>query len=331
LGEGEGVSSIVSLGRLERVELRDAWPHEASNFTPWLAQPDNLALLSETLGLELAFEAMEKPVDSFSADILAKDVATDRWVLIENQLEQTDHTHLGQILTYAAGLDAETIVWIAKEFREPHRAAIDYLNRISAPEFNFFGIQVELFRIGSSDLAPRFNLVAKPNDWSREVLAKAVSQAAASERGQHWQEYWSGFFKVAEARSLKVATKTAPKEGWCRIEQLKSGDPNIAAWVHRSNAKLRALVWLKGQKRLDVFDGLELVSAQVSQHTGLSVFGDRLEHMKSSLFGVEIDAGVFEDRPLSAQYEWYAESVAKLLLAVKPHLSSGGMGYYAPD
>jgi hypothetical protein len=322
LGEGGGVSSIVSLGRLERVELRDAWPHEASNFTPWLAQPDNLALLGETLGLELAFEAMEKPVDSFSADILAKDVATDRWVLIENQLEQTDHTHLGQILTYAAGLDAETIVWIAKEFREPHRAAIDYLNRISAPEFNFFGIQVELFRIGSSDLAPRFNLVAKPNDWSREVLAKAVSQAASSERGQHWQEYWSGFFKVAEARSLKVATKTAPKEGWCRIEQLKSGDPNIAAWVHCSNSKLRALVWLKGQQRLEVFDRLEAVGGQISQDTGMAVFRDRLEHMKSSLFGVEIDAGAFEGKSPNAHFEWLAESITKLILAVKPHLGS---------
>ena len=320
MGDGKGVSSIVSLGRLERVELRDAWPHEANNFTPWLAQPDNLALLGETLGLELAFEAMEKPVESFSADILAKDVATDRWVLIENQLEQTNHTHLGQILTYAAGLDAETIVWIAKEFREPHRAAIDYLNRISAPEFNFFGVQLELFRIGSSDLAPRFNLVAKPNDWSREVLAKAVSQAAASERGQHWQEYWCGFFEVAAARSLKVATKTAPKEGWCRIEQLKSRDPNIAAWVHCSNSKLRALVWLQGQHRLEVFERLKTAGEQISQDAGMPVFWDRLEHMKSSFFGVEIESEAFKGQPLDAQYEWYAENIVKLLIAVKPHL-----------
>ena len=317
------MSSIVSLGRLERVELRDAWPHEANNFTPWLAQPDNLALLGETLGLELAFEAMEKPVESFSADILAKDVATDRWVLIENQLEQTDHTHLGQILTYAAGLDAETIVWIAKEFREPHRAAIDYLNRISAPEFNFFGIQVELFRIGGSALAPRFNLVAKPNDWSREVLAKAVSQAASSERGQHWQEYWDGFFKFAVGRSLKVATKTAPKEGWCRIEQLKSRDPNIAVWVHCSSSKLRAVVWLQGQHRLDVFERFSAASVQMFHDVETSVFWDRTEHLKSSFFGLETDSGAFQGKPLNAQYEWYAESLEKLILAVKPHLHSG--------
>jgi Domain of unknown function (DUF4268) len=154
-------------------------------------------------------------------------------------------------------------------------------------------------------------------------LAKAVSQAASSERGQHWQEYWTGFFKVAEARSLKVATKTAPKEGWCRIEQLKSGDPNIAAWVHCSNSKLRALVWLKGQHRLEVFGRLEAVDEQISRDTGMTVFRDRLEHMKSSLFGVEIDAGAFKGKSLNAQYEWYAENIVKLILAVKPHLSSG--------
>jgi hypothetical protein len=114
---------MTNLGRLEKVDLRHAWENEAGSFTPWLAEEDNITLLGDTIGVELEVEAQEQPVGPFSADILCKDTVNSRWVLIENQLERTDHTHLGQLMTYAAGLDAVTIVWIAKKFTEEHRAA----------------------------------------------------------------------------------------------------------------------------------------------------------------------------------------------------------------
>jgi hypothetical protein len=119
------------LGRLERVELRNVWISEATSFTPWLARPENMAVLAETLGVDLELEAQEKAVGPFRADILCKDIGTDRWVLIENQLERTDHTHLGQLLTYASGLEAVTIVWIAARFTEEHRSTLDWLNKIT--------------------------------------------------------------------------------------------------------------------------------------------------------------------------------------------------------
>jgi hypothetical protein len=318
------LSSIVPLGRLQKVELRDAWPHEAGNFTPWLAQSENLALLGEAIGIELVFEAMEKPVENFSADILAKDVATDRWVLIENQLEQTDHSHLGQILTYAAGLDAQTIIWIAKEFREPHRAAIDYLNHISAPEFNFFGVQLELFRIGDSDFAPSFNVVAKPNDWSKQIMAKATDRAEATERHQEWMDYWSGFFPIAETFGVKLVNKKPPKEGWCRIEQLKSGDPNAAAWVHWSNAKFRALIWLQGSNRMELFDELYHSRTDIQQAVSLPVIWDRMETKKSSMISMEVVTDGFpgfENENYQLQYQWFAKYIRELVAAVKPFLS----------
>ena len=126
------------LGRLERVELRRIWSSESSDFTPWLAREDNLRLLGETVGIELELEAQEKTVGPFRADILCKDTATDSWVLIENQLERTDHSHLGQLLTYAAGLSAVTVVWVAERFTEEHRAALDWLNERTAERINFF-------------------------------------------------------------------------------------------------------------------------------------------------------------------------------------------------
>lgn len=177
------MSSLSQLSRLVRVDLREAWPHEAANFTPWLAEEENLRLLGDTLGLELQLEAIEKPVESFSADILAKDTISGNMVVIENQLEQTDHNHLGQILTYAAGLNARTVIWIAREFRDPHRAAIDYLNEISSPDHNFFGVQLELYRIENSPYAPRFNIVAKPNDLV-QAPDRAVQIEPGTDRGQ---------------------------------------------------------------------------------------------------------------------------------------------------
>ena len=168
-------SDSKNLGRLKRINLREAWKNEAGDFTPWLAQPDNIKLLAETIGVDLELEAQEKEVGPFRADVLCKDTASGDWVLIENQLEKTDHNHLGQLLTYAAGLKAVTIVWIASKFNEEHRAAIDWLNEITNEQFNFFGLEIELWRIGDSPCAPKFNIVASPNEWSRTITGSAAS------------------------------------------------------------------------------------------------------------------------------------------------------------
>ena len=186
----------AQLARLERVPLREAWPNEAGDFTPWLAQPENLRLLGETIGLELECECQEKPVGSFSCDILCRDTASDAWVIIENQIERTDHNHLGQLLTYAAGLKATTVVWVAREFREEHRAAIDWLNEITTEEFSFFGLEVELWRIADSPAAPKFNIVSKPNDWSRDVRESARDSGELSENRVLQREYWTKFAEL---------------------------------------------------------------------------------------------------------------------------------------
>lgn len=130
----------LRLGRLERHDLRAAWANEASDFTPWLARPENIALLGDALGPRLEVEAQEKAVGQFRADILCRDIDTERRVLIENQLERTNHVHLGQILTYAAGLEAFTIVWLAARFTEEHRAVLDWLNRGTHDGLHFFWV-----------------------------------------------------------------------------------------------------------------------------------------------------------------------------------------------
>lgn len=171
---------IKILGKLEQLDVRDIWQSEGSDFTPWLAQEENLVRLGEEIGIDLEHEATEKDVGLFRADILCKDAENGNWVLIENQLGRTDHSHLGQLLTYAAGLQAVTIVWIAQPFTEEHRAALDWLNSITNDQFNFFGVELEVWKIGGSDPAPKFNVISKPNDWSNSIKRAAFKYQKAT-------------------------------------------------------------------------------------------------------------------------------------------------------
>lgn len=164
----------IQFGRLTDLPLREAWKHEAHQFTPWLAE--NIDHLSEVIGIPLELTGTEVAVESFSADILARNPVDDSVVLIENQLEQTDHTHLGQIMTYLAGLEAQTVVWIAPSFREPHLSAIRWLNEHTADGFSFFAIKARVVRIGDSPFAPIFEVVGKPDRWQRKLRTEAVAQ-----------------------------------------------------------------------------------------------------------------------------------------------------------
>jgi hypothetical protein len=217
--------SDPNLGRLERVELRAAWSSESGDFTPWLASDDNIALLGDAIGIDLEVEAQEKQVGPFRADILCKDTSNDTWVLIENQLERTDHTHLGQLITYAAGLKAVTIVWIAARITEEHRAALDWLNEITDGSFRFFGLEVELWRIGNSPSAPKFNVVCEPNDWSQNVTAGArrVVEGELTPARQIQLEFWTAFreYAIEHSRVIKP-TKPLPQQ-WMSMSIGRSG------------------------------------------------------------------------------------------------------------
>ncbi len=212
---------MSKLGKLEKVDLRDIWKGEAQDFTPWLAKDDNLSLLGDTLDMELELEGQEKSVGPFRADIVCRDTADNSLVLIENQLAKTDHQHVGQLITYAAGLDAVTIIWIAAEFADEHRAAMDWLNEISGDKFRFFGLEIEFWKIGNSPIAPKFNIVAKPNDWSRSI--RQNSKGEISERGKAYLSFWQDLRGKLEKMNSKVGPRKPSPESFTDFSIGKTG------------------------------------------------------------------------------------------------------------
>lgn len=238
----------VQLGRLERVDVRAAWENEATGFTPWLAQADNLALLGQTVGIDLQLEAQERSVGPFRADILCKDTSADHWVLIENQLERTDHNHLGQLLTYAAGLDAVTIIWVAARFTDEHRAALDWLNEKTEDGVRFFGLEIELWQIGDSPLAPKFNVVSKPNDWTtsiaqtvRGIEAGTLSPIKELQRA-YWQEFISSLPEDSPLRPQSALPQsylylTSGRGGIEYVARFSSREPWIQVSVNINTAR----------------------------------------------------------------------------------------------
>lgn len=207
---------IPSLGKLEKVEIRQVWPKEDAHFTPWLGREENILLLGNEIGIELEVQAQEERVGPFRADILCKDMATEHFVLIENQFGKTDHSHLGQIMTYASGLNALTVIWIAEKFVDEHRAALDWLNNITDEFVGFFGIEIELYKIGDSAPAPMFNIVSKPNNWSK-TIKRSAENAALTETKLLQQEYWQQMKDYVEKGKTSFRMQKPLPQHWTNI------------------------------------------------------------------------------------------------------------------
>jgi len=266
-----------NLGRLTKIDnIRDIWPDEARDFTPWLAQENNIRLLGDTIGIELEVETQEKDVGPYSADILCKDTVNNHWVLIENQLEKTNHTHLGQLMTYAAGLDAVSIVWIAQRFTEEHRAALDWLNSITEENINFFGLEIELWQIGDSAIAPKFNIISKPNDWSKTVKDTA-EKGGLSETQKLQLEFWKSFKEFMDQNSkLKC---TSPKSKYYMQHPIGHSGFHLtsiaSAWDSQTNQytwELRACFVVDGKTSKERFAILEADQTNIEKEIGEEVF-----------------------------------------------------------
>ena len=216
------------LGKLVKVDPRTIWLHEAHEFTPWLA--DNLAELNDALGVEIELVDREVSVGAFAVDIFGREVGSGHEVIIENQLAPTDHGHLGQLLTYAAGLDAKIVVWISPQFRDEHKQALDWLNRDTVDSHSFFGVELELFQIGDSAPAPNFKVVAQPSEWQRRVVASTGGSVTARQLAYH--EFFLDFLERLQAKAPNItSSRRVGYDNWLGVGSGRSGFGFVAEFM----------------------------------------------------------------------------------------------------
>ncbi len=313
--------TTTTLDHLVRVDPREVWANEASDFTPWLAQPQNIAILAETLHLaDPEVEATERAIGDFSADIVAKD--RDGYVLIENQLQQTDHMHLGQILTYLSGLDGPTkVVWIATHIREEHRAAIDWLNANTPNNYSFFAVEIELFRIGSSPAAPHFSVVAKPNEWSRHVSSRSrqLTETALDERQQRYLEFWTAFSKRLYEHDPSISARPSKDYWWA----LSLGRTNFSLTFSAGARDHWICVEVYCHDDADklVFDYLEAQKEEIESEFGDALEWERLDGRKGSRIAVrwrQVDPMDREQWP--DLFDWYLDRSDRLRRCFAPRI-----------
>ena len=310
------VAEKQELSDIHNVDLRDIWENEAKDFTPWLAE--NISKLGEVLRLKLELRDTEVPVGPYWLDILAHDLEGDRPVVIENQLETTDHDHLGKLLTYASGYDAHVAVWIAKEFKDEHRQALDWLNQRSDENTEFFGVEVELWKIDDSRPAVHFRLVATPNEWRKQTVSNA--RVAVSERRIRYKEFFQGLIDSLVEKNFTGPRTARPEyehrfaSGFSSVNYRArfdwEGNPRVALYIERDKA------WNK-----DVFDKLLGDKEFVESKIGESLEWDRMDNQKASRITV-MRPGSIDDaqETLEEIQDWMIDKLLKFKQVFGPRL-----------
>lgn len=311
-------ASSPTLGRLAVVPARSVWPHEAHDFTPWLL--DNVDVLSDLLGMDLILERAEHPVGDFSLDLIGKDERTDEVVIVENQLEVSDHTHLGQIITYAAGTDSTTIVWVTTGFRSEHRAAIDWLNSRTDENTRVFGVVIKVVRIGESAPAPAFELVAQPNDWEKEVRRSALSSnGEVSERTQAYRRFWELVLGRIHDEGRGWARGRTTSSPYCDTNSGTPGTTYSMGW--RRGEGLVVQIYFNdsdGAENERRFDYLADRRDALEAALGASLLWDRMDGRKGAR--IALLSGVFEDVADADRWseasDWLIQTQERLRAAV---------------
>ena len=318
------MAAVKKLSRLKEVELREVWPDEAQNFTPWLAEEENLILLGETLGMELELEAQEVSVGDFHADILCRDTDNDSRVLIENQLERTNHDHLGKTLTYSAGLDVYTVIWIAKEFRDEHRAALDQLNEITDERFRYFGIEIKVWQIGEMSCAPQFEIVSKPNDWNRVVnrgTERALDRKASNLR-QLQEKFWAEFSKYLTERNISIRKPKPQRVARMTFGLGRSGFSLYAILVAR-HRQIRIKFTMLGDNAKAHFHLLQEKRKEIEDELGESLeWAELPEREESQVYLLKNGTDLTDKIDWQNQHEWLASRLELFDEVFRPRIKA---------
>ena len=314
---------MAELGTLSSVDVREVWPRESSDFTPWLAE--NADLLSEALGMDLVHEQTEAAVGRYSADLVFREETTDKVIVVENMFGPTDHDHLGKLLTYAAGLGASYAVLISPELREEHRSALNWLNSVSADDFGFFGVVLKTWRIGKSLPAPRLLVEVKPDGWGRSVRAEARTTPASSELERMYRRFWGEFLPVFKDRYPRWTRANLPsKRGYMPFPSSRSFLKYAGSFCrHERRNRLRAEAYIdtgEMDTTKEMFDALHDRKQEIGEAVGESLDWDRLDDKQAARISLyyQEDIRVTDEERWPEARKWLVEAMGKMRDAFNP-------------
>lgn len=306
-----------NLSKLKRVPLREAWKHEASDFTPWLADAENLNTLADALGLsELVHVATEHWVGDFKLDVLCTD--GDDKVIIENQLDKTNHSHLGQIIAYAAGVGAKKVIWVAESFRPEHAAAFEFLNENTTDELSFFAVEVELWRIDDSPLAPKFEVVVKPNDWVKSGREQARAATSTSPTKQLQQKFWIALVERLAVKAPQIRPQKPRLQHWLNNSIGRSGfGLNITA--NTREERLGVELWIPGAAAKQHFANLSEQKQTIEAQLGFALDWQELPNAMACRIATWYPNASLDDESRWGEYlDWLTQRLVKMDHVLRP-------------
>ena len=289
----------MSLGKLSKVDLRKAWTHEAYNYTNWLALDENLTLLSDEIGIEIKLIKTEASVGKFNVDILAEEENTGRKIIIENQLEVTNHDHLGKIITYASGYNAEIIIWIVEDVREEHKQAVDWLNEHTDENINFFAIKMELWQIDSSPFAPKFQIISQPNNWAKAVKASTGSGQLTNTKLQQL-DFWDKFKEYVQKKDSRLRLQTPRPQHWYDVS-MGSSEAHIALTINSRENMLGCELYINKNKNLFTF--LQTNKDRIEKNLGNVAEWINADIASRIKISREVDS-LFDNNQYNEYFEW---------------------------
>ena len=310
-----------NLGKLKKVDLREVWEHEATSFTKWLSQEDNLNHLGDELGIAIKLLKTEAKVGGFNVDILAEEEDSTRKIIIENQLETTDHDHLGKLITYASGTDANVIIWIFREIRDEHRSAIDWLNEHTDEDIDFFAVKMELWQIGDSLPAPKFQIISNPNNWAK-VAKTNTEQSKLTPTKLYQFELWNKFKEFGQANNQELSfTKTNPQH-WYNFS-IGSSMCHVGLTVNTREKEFACELYIPGDKEL--FDFLLTKKEAIEKELTIKLDWQRLpEETKASRIKITKKFDVVGDADFSKYGEafgWLEKNLVNFKKVFPKYLS----------
>ena len=304
---------MVNLGTLKEItDLRSIWPHEALNFTPWVAE--NVDLLADAVGLDITVDETESSVGDFNVDIYASETGTDRKIIIENQLEDTDHDHLGKLITYASGKGADVVIWVVKHAREEHKAAVEWLNNHTDDKIGFFLCEIKLFQIGDSQIAPAFTVVERPNDWTKEIRKTASANSTQQQRLEYWQAF--NDYAFSDANFSRIFNKRKPTTDHWMDFSIGSSACHIA--VSQKRKAVDVELYINDDKEL--FKSLFAHKDEIEKNMEMELEWKELPERKASRILIEKTVDLDDRATWPEQFDYIMDTCIKMKRAFKRYL-----------